>query len=130
MCGRNYIVISTDKYLLDMYTSVGFQDTGFSFVQPKYRNLKMSVLVMNDLTTKWGKGMNPIVWWGVWGNVSLYLYKRKVIHYTTKEKCRVYASRFLFGAALRWRELSSRAKEIYGAKRQDVYYNWKRVNGR
>lgn len=130
MNGRNYIVISTDKYLMDMYKTVGFQDTGFSFVQPKYRNLKMSVLVMDDLTTKWGKGMDPVTWWGVWGGVSLYLYKRRVIDYTPAEKLRVYSSRWLFGAALRWRELSAYAKMRIGQQRQAVYYNWKRANSR
>lgn len=130
MNGRNYIVISTDKYLMNMYKTVGFQDTGFSFVQPKYRDLKMSVLVMDDLTTKWGKGMNPITWWGVWGGVSLYLYKRRIIDYTLIEKLRVYTSRWLFGVALRWKEFSASAKVRYGKQRQAIYYNWKRANSR
>ncbi|MBA54867.1 MAG: hypothetical protein CMK89_10485 [Pseudomonadales bacterium] len=130
MHGRNYIVISTDKYLMDMYKTVGFQDTGYFFVQPKYRNLKMSVMIMDDLTTKWGKGMNPVTWWGVWGSVSLYLYKRRIIHYTLPEKCRVYGSRFLFGLSLRWREFSAYARERYGQQRQMVYHHWKRANSR
>ena len=130
MNGRNYIVISTDKYLMSMYKTVGFQDTGFSFVQPKYRDLKMSVLVMDDLTTKWGKGMNPVTWWGVWGGVSLYLYKRRIIDYTLVEKMRVYGSGWLFGLTLRWREFSAYAKARYGKQCQGVYYNWKRANSR
>ncbi|AUM12192.1 N-acyl amino acid synthase FeeM domain-containing protein [Ketobacter alkanivorans] len=130
MNGRNYIVISTDKYLMSMYKTVGFQDTGFSFVQPKYRDLKMSVLVMDDLTTKWGKGMNPVTWWGVWGGVSLYLYKRRIIDYTLVEKMRVYGSCWLFGLTLRWREFSAYAKARYGKQCQGVYYNWKRANSR
>ena len=130
MHGRNYIVISTDKYLMDMYKTVGFQDTGYCFVQPKYRNLKMSVMIMDDLTTKWGKGMNPVTWWGVWGSVSLYLYKRRIIHYTLPEKLRVYGSRFLFGLSLRWREFTAYARERYGQQRQLVYHHWKRANSR
>ncbi|MEE2733477.1 MAG: hypothetical protein VYA55_21830 [Pseudomonadota bacterium] len=130
MHGRNYIVISTDKYLMDMYKTVGFQDTGFSFVQPKYRNLKMSVMIMDDLTTKWGKGMNPVTWWGVWGSVSLYLYKRRVIHYTLPEKLRVYGSRWLFGVTLKYRQFTAYARERYGQQRKSVYHHWKRANSR
>ncbi|MEC8811841.1 MULTISPECIES: N-acyl amino acid synthase FeeM domain-containing protein [unclassified Ketobacter] len=129
MNGRNYIVISSDKYLMDMYKTVGFQDTGFSFVQPKYRDLKMSVMLMDDFTTKWGKGMNPVTWWGVWGSVSMYLYKHRIIHYSLPEKIRVYGSRWLFGMTLRWRELSALAKERVG-QRHAVYHHWKRVNSR
>ena len=130
MNGRNYIVISSDKYLMDMYKTVGFQDTGFSFVQPKYRDLKMTVMLMDDFTTKWGKGMNPVTWWGVWGSVSMYLYKHRIIRYSLPEKIRVYGSRWLFGVMLRWREFSSFARERYGEQRQAVYHHWKRANSR
>ena len=85
---------------------------------------------MDDLTTKWGKGMNPVTWWGVWGSVSLYLYKRRIIHYTLPEKLRVYSSRFLFGLSLRWREFSAFAQERYGQQRKMVYHHWKRANSR
>ncbi|MDY6919448.1 MAG: hypothetical protein SV765_04460 [Pseudomonadota bacterium] len=129
MNGRNYIVISSDKYLLEMYRTVGFQDTGFSFVQPKYRDLKMHVLVMDDLTTKWGKGMNPVTWWGVWGDVSLYLYRRRIISYTLPEKGRVYASRWLFQGFLRWRDFSTQLRRFYGKQCERVgHYNWKGAN--
>lgn len=99
MNGRRFIVISSDKYLAEMYKSIGFQETPFQFVQPKYRNLNMKVLVMDDLTTKWGKGMNPVQWWRVWGSVSLYLYRRRVIHYSLMERYRIHASRLLFQSA-------------------------------
>jgi len=130
MNGRQYIVISSDKYLHDMYKSIGFQDTGFSFIQPKYRNLHMRVLYIDALTTKWGKGMNPVAWWGVWGNVSLYLYKRRIIQYSPAEKMRVYSSRWLFDMYFRWRSFLSFARERYGQQSNGGYFNWKRVMSR
>lgn len=130
MHGRQYLVISSDKYLLDMYKTVGFQDTGFSFVQPKYRNLKMNVLCMDAMTTKWGKGMNPITWWGVWGNVSLYLHQRRILHYSPVEKMRVYGSRCLFDLYFRWREWVEQLSERNHQHKHVGFYSWKRVLSR
>ncbi|WP_461423137.1 N-acyl amino acid synthase FeeM domain-containing protein [Ketobacter sp.] len=120
MFGRNHIVISSDKYLAELYKSIGFQETEFNFVQPKYRNLNMKVLVMTDLTTKWGKGMHPVDWWRIWGNVSLYLYRRRVIRYSLAERFRIYGSCFLYHCSVTSRPLLDRLKNYYQAKRSTL----------
>ena len=120
MFGRNHIVISSDKYLAELYKSIGFQETEFNFVQPKYRNLNMKVLVMTDLTTKCGKGMHPVDWWRIWGNVSLYLYRRRVIRYSLAERFRIYGSCFLYHCSVTSKPLLDRLKRYCQAKRSTL----------
>ncbi len=111
MTGRRYLLISSDFKLLRLYKGIGFKETGCGFVQPKYNDLPMKILVVDKLTAKWGKGMNPLAWWFVWGKSSSYLQDRGVIRYSPLERARVQVSRALFSMALVMRNGYRRIKE-------------------
>ena len=77
------------------------KETGFSFIQPKYNDLPMKVLLVDALTAKWGKGMSAIDWCVIWGKSSGYLQRRGVIRYSPLERMRVHLNRLVFKAALK-----------------------------
>jgi hypothetical protein len=52
-------------------------------------------MTLDKDTGKVGKGMNPLLWWRVWGHVSLYLYERRIIEYSPWQRLRVYTNRAL-----------------------------------
>lgn len=101
MAGRSYLVVSSDNVLLRLYKRIGFKETGFSFIQPKYNDLPMKVLLVDALTAKWGKGMSAIDWCVIWGKSSGYLQRRGVIRYSPLERMRVNLNRLVFKAALK-----------------------------
>ncbi len=94
--GKKYIVVGSSPELIPRYTRMGFQSTGLGYAHPRLENVNMQVMLLNKDTGKTGKGMNPILWWQVWGFVSLHLYQRRIIEYRWPQKLRVYSNRALF----------------------------------
>lgn len=94
--GKKYIMVASSPELIDRYTRMGFKSTLLSFQHPRKHDQTMRVMTLNKNTGKTGKGMNPILWWQVWGHVSLHLYQRRIIEYSALQKMRVYLNRTLF----------------------------------
>ena len=88
------MVASTPDLML-RYERMGFKTAQLSFPHPRKNDLNMQVMVLNKETGKTGKGMNPVLWWDVWGYVSLHLYQRRIIEYSLVQKIRVYFNRTL-----------------------------------
>jgi len=103
--GKKYVVVGSSPELISRYTHMGFTSTGLGYTHPRKKDVNMQVMLLNKDTGKTGKGMNPILWWQVWGYVSLHLYQRRIIEYSPSQKARVYANRALF-------ELSSALKRF------------------
>lgn len=102
--GKNYVVVGSEPELQQRYLSMGFKNTTLNYEHPRNCGLDMQVMVLNKETGKTGQGMNPILWWQVWGHVSVHLYQRRIIEYSLLQKARVYVNRALFqlvGAAKR-----------------------------
>ncbi|MFC3151265.1 GNAT family N-acyltransferase [Litoribrevibacter euphylliae] len=81
MLNKDYIIASSDKFLIKLYKSIGFKLTPFSFVQPKYNNLHMSVLVINRKAAQSAIGVKKLIWWPLWGVINKYLRERRIIKF-------------------------------------------------
>src|SRR5690606_38195707 len=80
--GKNYVVVSSYPDWVGRYRRMGFSGTGITFAHPRKAEISMQVMTLDKDTGKVGKGMNPLLWWRVWGHVSLYLYERRIIEYS------------------------------------------------
>lgn len=94
--GKNYIVVSSYPDWVERYRQMGFVQTNISFSHSRKNDITMFVMKLDKETGKVGKGMSPLLWWRVWGHVSLYLYERRIIEYSAWQKLRVYSKRALF----------------------------------
>jgi len=94
--GKEYIMVASSPDLIERYERMGFKSVQLSFQHPRKEDRTMSVMTLNKSTGKTGKGMNPILWWQMWGHVSLHLYQRRIIEYTPAQKARVYFNRAVF----------------------------------
>ena len=86
MLNKNYIIASSDNFLIKLYQSIGFELTPYSFIQPKYNNLEMSVLIVPKEAALESKNVKKLIWWPLWGAVNKYLQKRRVIHTSSGQK--------------------------------------------
>lgn len=86
MLNKNYIIASSDKYLLNLYQSIGFKLTEHEFIQPKYNDLAMHVLVIHRDAAIRAKGVKKLIWWPLWGIVNSHLIKKRVIRYRHWER--------------------------------------------
>jgi hypothetical protein len=94
--GKNYVVVGSEPELVERYVRMGFQDSSLRYEHPRNCGLDMRVMVLNKETGKTGRGMSPILWWQVWGHVSVHLYQRRIIEYSVLQKCRVQFNRSLY----------------------------------
>ncbi len=94
--GKKYVIVGSEPEWVERYTRMGFKGTGLSYMHSRGRDLEMTVMLLNKDTGKTGKGMNPILWWRVWGFVSLHLYQRRIVEYSKAQKARVYFNRLLY----------------------------------
>ena len=94
--GKKYLMVACEPEQVARFQRMGFAATGIHFKQPQDKETHMSVLMLHKETGKTGKGMNPILWWQVWGAVSLHLYRRRIIEYSWRQKCRVYVNKYLY----------------------------------
>lgn len=86
MLNKDYIIASSDKHLIKLYKSIGFQKTPYRFVQPKYNQLTMEVLVIHRDAAIMAKGVKKLIWWPLWGTVNHYLQNRRVLSYSPYQK--------------------------------------------
>ncbi len=98
MLNKNYIIASTDKFLLKLYKSIGFKQTPFTFIQPKYNDLHMHVLVIHRDAAIRAKGVKKLIWWPLWGIVNAHLINKRVIKYQAYERLKAKVLRQLFKA--------------------------------
>lgn len=104
--GKNYIVVGAEPELVKRYLHMGFEDAGLSYENPRASSVDMRVMLLNKETGKTGQGMSPILWWQVWGSVSLHLYQRRIIEYSLIQRCRVRFNRLLYQLVSRFKQLS------------------------
>lgn len=88
MLNKNYIIASSDEFLIKLYQSIGFELTPYKFIQPKYNNLDMSVLVIKKDAAQIGKNVKKLIWWPLWGMVNNHLRERRVIKTSANQKLR------------------------------------------
>ncbi len=98
MLNKEYIIASSDKYLIKLYQSIGFKLTPYSFVQPKYNDLPMSVLVIKRSAAQSAIGVKKLIWWPLWGVVNKYLRKRRIIRFSGYQKAQALLLRWGFKA--------------------------------
>jgi len=96
--GKNYVVVASEPDWVNKYLHMGFVLTDVLFKHPKREHFLMQVMLLNKDTGKTGKGMSPILWWQVWGAVSVHLYQRRIIDYSMTQKARVTINRTLYEA--------------------------------
>lgn len=94
--GKNYVVVASESDWIDKYLSMGFVATDVGFAHPQHQNLQMRVMLLDKETGKTGKGMHPLLWWQVWGAVSVHLYQRRIIDYSLSQRLRVYFNRLYY----------------------------------
>ncbi len=94
--GKNYVVVASYPDWVTRYRRMGFVARDIIFPHPRKAEVKMQVMTLDKNTGKVGKGMNPLLWWRVWGHVSVYLYERRIIEYSALQKMRVYLNKGLF----------------------------------
>jgi len=94
--GKNYVVVGAEPEWRDRFNRMGFRSAGLSYEHPRNCGIDMQVMLLNKDTGKTGKGMNPMLWWQVWGHVSVHLYQRRIIDYSWAQKMRVQFNRGLY----------------------------------
>ncbi|GLQ30207.1 N-acyl amino acid synthase FeeM domain-containing protein [Litoribrevibacter albus] len=99
MLNKEYIIASSDKYLLKLYQSIGFKLTPYSFVQPKYNDLQMSVLVIHQDAAQSAMGVKKMIWWPLWGVINKHLNDRRIIRFHPLQKIRSSLLKWGFKAA-------------------------------
>jgi predicted GNAT family N-acyltransferase len=70
---RQWIVICATDELTPLYLKIGFQPTGLSYNHPKLNQIKHSVFIANVPAAMTGKGVSPLYWNVVWGDLAQYL---------------------------------------------------------
>jgi len=94
--GKNYVMVGAEPEWISRYSQMGFTPSGITCEHPRAPDVDRQILVLNKETGKTGKGMNPVLWWQVWGHVSMHLYQRRIIDYTWHQRARVKLNRQLF----------------------------------
>ncbi|MDX1453041.1 MAG: hypothetical protein R3183_10820 [Oleiphilaceae bacterium] len=107
--GKKHIMVASEPEQQARFERMGFSDSGLRFNHPQDKTIQMSVLVLDKDTGKTGKGMSPLLWWQVWGAVSLHLYKRRIIDYSRSQKVRVYLNRGLYHIVRSFKRLVSQS---------------------
>lgn len=97
--GKDYVIVGSEPEWVGRYARMGFERTGLSFEHPRNCDIDMLVMVLNKDTGKTGKGMSPVLWWQVWGHVSVHLYQRRILDYSALQKMRVHFNRGLYTIA-------------------------------
>ena len=70
---RQYIVQSTTKDLCGLYEKIGFQATGHKFPLPALNNTIHHVYIANVPHAISGKGVHPLYWNFIWGDVAKFM---------------------------------------------------------
>lgn len=94
--GKNYVIVGAEPEWQDRFNRMGFRSAGLSYEHPRNCGIDIKVMLLNKDTGKTGKGMNPMLWWQVWGHVSVHLYQRRIIEYSWAQKMRVQFNRGLY----------------------------------
>jgi hypothetical protein len=76
---KDYIIASSDEVLARTYKGIGFKATGHSFIQPKYNDLVMQVLIVNKDTALKASNVKFFHWWPIWGEIVKYMNNKSVV---------------------------------------------------
>jgi predicted GNAT family N-acyltransferase len=92
---RNWIVLgTTDKYL-GMYKKMGGKPTGRYYVNPLFEGFKDQLVIGNIQESLMGKGMNPIYWNYVYGDILSYLSSSSLLNMRPIDRLRITLYRAL-----------------------------------
>lgn len=87
---KDYIIASSDKVLARTYKAIGFSDTGQSFTQPKYNDLKMHVLIVSKNAALKAKNVKFLHWWPVWGEIVKHMNDTSIIKISYAGRVKLY----------------------------------------
>lgn len=76
---RNWIVICATDEMIPVYQRMGYKTTNLAYNHTALGNLKHTVMYGNVPEALTGKGMNPIYWNLLWGDVSKYMLNYGII---------------------------------------------------
>jgi predicted GNAT family N-acyltransferase len=83
---REWVLISTTAELVDMYSKMGFKDTGLRYEHDLYPGVIQHTLLINVPRTVMGEGVGPIYWNVIWRDVSAYLADSGMLLPSTKSR--------------------------------------------
>jgi len=76
---KTHIIASSDSTLAKTYKMIGFRNTGSYFIQPKYNDLQMQVLIVNKNAALKAQGVGFLYWWPIWGQVVTHMKSQSIV---------------------------------------------------
>lgn len=86
MSDRHWLLTSAVSELLPTYQRIGFKKLNVSYKHPGLNFKEHHLIIANRSAFLWGKGISPLVWNTLFGEVIEYLVLRKLIQVTFWEK--------------------------------------------
>ena len=93
---KDYIIASSDVFLAKTYKMIGFRDTGKTFIQPKYKDLHMHVLIVNKNAALKAIHIDFFRWWPIWGPIVKYMKKESIVTIGGWGSAKLYAREFAY----------------------------------
>jgi len=87
---KEYIIASSDEILAKTYKAIGFSETGQSFVQPKYNNLHMKVLIVSKNAALKSKNVKFLHWWPIWGEIVRHMKEKSIVKISPWDRARLF----------------------------------------
>jgi hypothetical protein len=87
---KDYIIASSDEILAKTYKAIGFSETGQTFIQPKYNNLHMKVLIVSKNAALKSKNVKFLHWWPIWGEIVRHMKEKSIVKISPWDKGRLF----------------------------------------
>jgi len=88
--GKRYLIANAGGTLLDYYKRIGWQSTGIKFANRFAKNgYEAEIIKLDTYKTILGKGIGPIQWHKVYGNLFSYLENQELTEITSVDRLRL-----------------------------------------
>jgi len=113
---REWVILNTTEKYLPMYQRMGGKKTGISFNFKKFNNKTHYILVGHVQSCLIGKGMNPLAWNYVYGDLMDYINKESIYQLSLTDKVRLSFYRAMKPISQAFISLHSNPKRLESLK--------------